>query len=327
MSTPIVSVVIVNWNGLHFLRGCFAALVAQTYRDFEIIVVDNASTDGSVELLQRDYPSIRLIENQNNVGFAVANNQALAHCRGRLVALLNNDTAAAPDWLGRLVAALEAHPDAAGACGTTVALNEPDRVIFTLPKIDPHSARAIWVKQASPLTDVDYLSGSGMLVRRAVIDQLGFFDPVYVAYYEETDWCARALRAGYRLLYVPEAVIAHKEMGSASSEFHAYQMARNRLRFALKNFDADRLPRFLLHYTIDAARVMAGNIRDGRPWHGLLFARAVAWNLRHLPATLAARHRDLRRIGPNCRSYNRSLPLRDRTTDGCGDLYPARARS
>ena len=320
MTQPTVSVVIVNWNGLRFLPACLDALARQTYTDFEIVMVDNASVDGSVDLVRRSYPAVRLIENRENVGFAIANNQALADCAGRYIALLNNDTAADRGWLGALVGALDAHPDAAGASGTVVALEDPSRVIFTTPKIDPRSARAIWVKEPAPLTPVDYLSGNSMLVRRSAVDHLGFLDPGYVAYFEETDWCARAIRAGYTLLYVPEAVCAHKEMGSASTEFHAFQMERNRIRFALKNFDPDALPGFLFSYAVDAARAIVRNIRDRRPEQNRIIARAWAWNLRHLPATLAARRRDLGRIGPVMRSYNRSLPLRDRVSDGHGGL-------
>jgi GT2 family glycosyltransferase len=317
---PTVSVVVVNWNGWRYLAGCLAALTRQTYADLEIVVVDNGSTDGSVERLRRDYPCVRLIENRENVGFAVANNQALAHCRGRYIALVNNDAAPASDWLATLVATLDEHPNAAGACGVTVALDEPSRVIFTTPKIDPWSARAIWVKAAAPLTAVDTLTGWGMLVRREVIDRLGFFDPAHLAYYEETDWCARALRAGYDLLFAPGATIAHKEQGSASADFHFQQMARNRLRFALRNFDRAWLIGFLPAYTRDLAYDAARNLRDGRGGWNWLLVRAVGWNIRRLPATLAARRRDLARIGPGAQSYNRSLPLRHRASDGRGGL-------
>ncbi len=321
-ATPAVSVVVVTWNGWHFLPGCLDALAAQSFRDFEVVLVDNGSVDGSVEQVRQRYSWVRLIENRENLGFAVANNQALEHCRSRFIALLNNDTRVDPGWLAALVDALERHPNAAGASGTIVSLDEPTRVIFTTPKVDPRSARAIWVEQPAPLCRVDGLSGSCALLRRAVIDRLGLFDPAYWAYFEETDWCARALIAGWDLLYVPEAVVAHKERGSTTADFLLYQITRNRLRFALKNFDRSALPRFALHYAYDLARTLARHLRDGRPRDNLLVARAVAWNLRHLPATLAARRRDLARIPPPRRSYNRSLPLRDRSSDGCGGLRP-----
>jgi hypothetical protein len=100
-------------------------------------------------------------------------------------------------------------------------------------------------------------------------------------------------------------------------------MARNRLRFALKNVDIDLLPRFVIHYTLDTVRALARGLRDRRPGHAWLLARALAWNLGQLPATVPARRRDAARSGPGARSYNRSLPLRDRASDGQGGLRPA----
>ena len=317
-----VSLIIVNWNGRHYLEGCLASLAQQEYADFEIVLVDNASVDGSVAFVRERYPAVRLIQNEENLGFAVANIQALEWCRGDYVGLLNNDTEVHPAWLRSLVATLDAARGAAGACGAIYSLEDRDRVIFTLPKIDPRSGGAVWVRQPAPLCRVDYLSGTSMLMRRSVIERIGFLDPEYFAYFEETDWCARALRAGYDLLYVPEAIVWHKERGSTSVEFHTYQMARNRLRFVLKNFDADLLPAFLLYYAVDIARIFARFIRDGHPQHVLIVTRAWLWNLRHLTDTVAARRRDLARIGPNRRSYNRSLPLRHHQSDGRGGLKP-----
>ncbi|MCC6627763.1 MAG: glycosyltransferase family 2 protein, partial [Chloroflexi bacterium] len=194
-AAPGVSIIVVTWNGRNVLAGCLAALAMQSYADVETIVVDNGSTDGTVAMVQSCYPGVRLIENVGNVGFAAANAQALPHCRGRYIALVNNDTEASPGWLAALVAALDQAPRAAGACGTVVRLGRTDEWLSTTPKIDPRAARAIWVAQPAPACCVDTLAGNSMLMRRAVIDQIGFLDPAYVAYYEETDWCARAIRA------------------------------------------------------------------------------------------------------------------------------------
>ena len=97
-----VTVIIVNWNGAHLLRRCLSAVLAQTYPSYEVIVVDNASTDNSVELVQRDYPAVRLIQNRSNVGFASANNVGIAASQSKYVATLNNDTQAEPEWLAEL---------------------------------------------------------------------------------------------------------------------------------------------------------------------------------------------------------------------------------
>lgn len=314
-----VSVVVVNWNGRRYLEGCLGSIAAQDFRDVETILVDNGSTDGSLALVRERFRWVRTLANETNLGFAAANNQALRACSGEYIALLNNDAEVDRSWLVHLVRALDAAPRAAGVCGTVRSLDERDRVLATLPKVDPRSGRAIWVNQVAPAGPVDYLSGNSMLIRRSALERVGELDAAYVAYYEETDWCARALRAGYDLLYVPEAVVWHKEAASSSASFHAYQMARNRVRFALKNFDVSALPGFVLFLALDIGRDLLRAIRDrawGRIW---LTLRALGWNVMHLGDTLAARRRDLGRLGAT-RSYNRSLPLRRARSDGRGGL-------
>lgn len=309
MSTqaPLVSVIIVNWNGRDYLDGCLRSLLAQTYPHIETIVVDNGSTDGSVEFVRAQFPSVRVIEAGRNLGFTGGNNLALAHARGELLALLNNDTVCDPGWLAALVAAVE--PDnVAGATGKVYALDEPDRPIFTLPLINRHTARARWTADDYPAGDVHYLSGNNMLVKRAVIEEIGPLDHGYGAYYEETDWCARMIVAGYRVVYTPHAKVLHKELGSTSLETNRYLMERNRIRFALKNFDVAYLALFLPLYAADACRRFWRGQDDFGVRMRPIIARAIAWNVRNLGQTLRSRRRDLGRIRRR-RSYNRSLPV------------------
>jgi GT2 family glycosyltransferase len=128
-------------------------------------------------------------------------------------------------------------PDVAAASGTFVALDDPDRVILTLPLLTPRTAHTFRVVEAAPAQDVHYAMGAGMIVKRSVIERIGLLDPGYHSYYEETDWCARMIRAGYRVVYTPDAVIQHEEGGSTSSVTKRWYVERNRIRFALKNFD------------------------------------------------------------------------------------------
>jgi GT2 family glycosyltransferase len=301
----LVSIIVVNWNGRGYLPGCLEALRAQTYRRNEVILVDNGSTDGSVALVREAYPEVVLVQSPRNTGFIGGNLLGLRVARGGWIALLNNDTVAEPGWLAALIAAARPE-DVAGATGKVLALDEPGRVVFTLPLLDPRTGRALWTNAEHPVTEVHYLSGNNLIVKRAVLDEVGFLDPEYEAYYEETDWCARMVRAGYRLLYTPQAVIRHKELGSTSLERNRYLMERNRVRFALKNFDPLALLIFLPLYALDVARrLWRGHDEAGVAWRPLI-PRAIGWNLRHLPGTLRARWRDLGRIRYR-RSYNRSL--------------------
>ncbi len=303
--TPLISVIVVNWNGRHWLEGCLGSLVQQTYPNVEVVLVDNGSTDGSVEFVRHCYPQVRLIEAGENLGFIGGNNLALAHARGELLAFLNNDTVCDRGWLAALAAAVEP-PDVAGATGKVYALDEPERPVFTLPLIGRYSARARWTADDYPPCDVHYLAGNNMLIKRRVIEEIGPLDADYEAYFEETDWCARMIRAGYRVVYAPAAKIWHKELGSTSLEANRYYMERNRIRFALKNFDPPYLALFVPLYLADAARrFWRGRDSSGVPLRPIIL-RAIWWNLRHLPATLRSRRRDLGRL-PRRRSYNRSL--------------------
>ena len=173
-----MSIIIVNWNGRDFLGPCLDSVRQQTWRDFEIIVVDNGSTDDSVELLRSEYPESLVVQSAHNGGFIWGNQLGLRVARGEWIALLNNDTIAEPQWLAALLDA--ARPEhVAGATGKVLALDDPDTVIFTLPLIDPFTARARWTNADYPRSEVHYLSGNNLVVKRAVIDEVGFLDPEY----------------------------------------------------------------------------------------------------------------------------------------------------
>lgn len=303
---PLVSIVVLNWNGRGYLHDCLTALRRQTYRHHEVVLVDNASTDDSVPFVRQHFPEVVLVQSGRNLGFIGGNTLGLRVARGEWIALLNNDTVADPGWLAALLEA--ARPvDVAGATGKVYALDDPERVVFTLPLINPLTGRARWTDADSPIADVHYLAGNNLLVKRAVIEEIGPLDAAYYSYYEETDWCARMIRAGYRLVYTPHAKIRHKELGSTSLENNRYFMERNRLRFVIKNFDWPYLALFLPLYGADVARrLWRGRDEAGVPLRPII-PRAIRWNLRHLPQTLRARRADLGRLRHR-RSYNRSLP-------------------
>ncbi|MCL4552356.1 MAG: glycosyltransferase family 2 protein, partial [Candidatus Marsarchaeota archaeon] len=123
-----MTVIVVNWNGRRYLESCLSSILAQTYRNLEVVLVDNGSTDRSVEFVAERFPEVRVLVNQENVGFAAANNQAIEVTRGEYVALLNNDTYADPAWLERLVAAMEVNPRV-GACASKMLLAEEQEII------------------------------------------------------------------------------------------------------------------------------------------------------------------------------------------------------
>ncbi len=225
---PLLSVIIANWNGESLLGKCLES-VFQTRVPLEVIVVDDASTDGSVALVQREFPTVNLIRNTVNIGFAKTNNVGARHARGSYFLLLNNDTVLRNDALDILVRYFENHPDA-GICGGSLlntdgspqhsygnfpSLGEALAGALLLPDLFPRSP---WVKRRAILPllsrtdplDVDYIVGADLALRREVYNEFGLFDEQFTAYTEEADLCYRVHRAGrWKIVFVPKAEIVH----------------------------------------------------------------------------------------------------------------------
>jgi GT2 family glycosyltransferase len=227
-----VSIVIVNWNTVDMLCECLSSVEKNLGNlEAEILLVDNASTDGSVERVKRDFPSVILISNTQNVGFAAANNQAMKIAKGRYFLLLNSDTVVLGDVLQKSVAYLESRPEV-GAMGC--------RVLNTDRSMQPTCGRYPSIinllLQASGLSklpwpaffdryqmrrwdrnserDVEVISGCYLLVRQEVVHAVGMFDEDFFFFGEETDWCQRMLKAGWKLRFAPVGQIIHHGGGS-----------------------------------------------------------------------------------------------------------------
>lgn len=311
--TALVSIVIVNWNGRKYLQECLDSLLGQTHPELEIILVDNASVDDSVTFVEKNYPDVRIIRNDDNLGFAEGTNIGIRASKGDLITLFNQDAFADREWLARLVEALEGSDDIAAVAGKVYYWGDAfgkDAVFCTWSKIDPFTARPYNFHDNEPASDVDYVTGCAALFRKRVIDEVGLLDTDYFLYFDETDWCARMIRAGYRFVYVPEATARHVVSGSISNpEYKAFYMMRNRLRFALKNFDVAYFPLLALGFATESVQVLLQDARARNLSETRIRLRAIGWNLLHLPGTWRARRRDLGRI-KHCIAYNRSLPLR-----------------
>jgi GT2 family glycosyltransferase len=241
---PAVSIIVLNYNGREDTLACLRSLEHLTYPNVNVIVVDNDSSDGSVETFKKAHPGVRIIETGANLGFTGGNNAGIRHALKHgadYVMLLNNDTVVAPDMVEVMMEVMEADPcigvagpmiyyysapetiwSAGGTIdwshGTTsmVGLNEEDKAQFGL----------------SP-RPVDFVTGCCLLARRDVWEKAGLLDENFFMYYEETEWCVRARRAGYKIAHVPMAMLWHKisvESRAASPRTH-YYMTRNRLLF------------------------------------------------------------------------------------------------
>ena len=228
-SAPRLSIVIVNWKVRALLHECLSSIAAGTRlapADYEIVVVDNASDDGTMDMLAREFPSVRAIANRENVGFARANNDALAHCRGRYVLLLNPDTVVAERAIDRLLEYMESHPRV-GALGCRLVYPDGSFQRWTggaMPTLWNTAAHFLFFGRILPVAligpglflqqdvggdlDVDWVSGACMALRR---DALGdrIFDPRFFMYGEDVELCDRLRRAGYAVRYSSAVSVVH----------------------------------------------------------------------------------------------------------------------
>ncbi len=240
----MISVVIVNYNGRVFLEPCLTSLSAQTYTDHEVIVVDNGSTDGSVEFLEENFPDIHLIRLKENLGFAGGTNAGILAASGEYIMTLNNDTRLEPDCLAELASVMNSS-DTIGMCASKMLF--PDgRINSTGICISRSGAawdRGMYSKdrgQYDLLQDVFGACAGAALYRRLMIDQIGLFDEDFFLYMEDVDLAFRAQLSGWKWFYVPTARVYHIHGGTAGvgSDLSIYYGNRNVLWYVLKNMPA-----------------------------------------------------------------------------------------
>ena len=239
-----VSIIIVNWNGLKHLPECLESLRQQSFPDFEVIVADNGSSDGSIAYLEAR-PEVRLVRLPENLGFAAGNNAALHLAKGKYIVTLNNDTKAERQWLERLVAVADGHPEA-GMVGCRICnYDEPDRIDSLGIAIcrDGMSRGSSRGKRFSELEleavpEILLPSACVALYRREMLEETGFFDEDFFAYCEDTDLGLRGRLAGWGALLARDAVVYHKYSmtSGAFSPLKLYLVERNHFFAAVKNF-------------------------------------------------------------------------------------------
>ena len=261
-----LSVVVVNWNVRDLLRRCLHSICAAPSPVLEVIVVDNASSDGSVEMVRAEFPQVTPIANADNRGFPAANNQGLAVVRGRYVMTLNPDTEIVGDALERMVAYLDVHPEV-GALGPQL-LNADGSIQSSrrrFPTFATAAFESTWLQGIAPrgvlrrfyvddvppdrTQEVDWVTGACIVVRREVLDRVGGFDEGFFMYSEELDWCKRIKSAGWKIAYLPEARVIH-HVGKSSEQAVAARHIR---------FQTSKVHFFRKHHsalTAEALRVL-----------------------------------------------------------------------
>jgi len=246
----MISIIIVNYNGRHFLDACLSSLVVQTFRDFEIIIVDNASMDGSTEYLNSRFPSVKVIENKQNRGFAGGVNDGIRVARGEYILTLNNDTIADPGLVEHLNAAME-HDDNVGMCAAKMLY--PDGRINSTAICISRSGAA-WDRgrfeqdrgQYDRPEEVFGACAGAALYRKKMLDEIGLFDEDFFLFMEDVDLAFRARLAGWNCMYVPSARVIHVHGGTAgfNSGISIYYGNRNNFWYVVKDFPGTTLFRF-----------------------------------------------------------------------------------
>ena len=244
-----VDVVIVNWNGRKYLAPCLDALASQTFTDFQVWLVDNGSTDGSVDFLRTHYPHIHLICNAENRGFAAANNQAIRAGSARYVATLNNDTTVDPGWLEALMRVLDENPHAGMAASLMLFADRPE--IINSAGIGVDRVGIAWDLQGGEKVHSDDTRAAPVfgacagaaLYRRAMLDEVSLFDEDFFAYLEDVDLAWRAQWAGWQALFVPQARVLHHHSATAGegSPFKNRLLGRNKVWLIAKNYPAPQV--------------------------------------------------------------------------------------
>jgi len=286
-NNPFVSVIVLSLNGAEYIGQCLSTLTANDYTNFEVIVVNNGSTDATPDIVARDFPHVRLINLPRNLGFAGGINVGLRASRGDILIPLNDDTICTPDLIRNIIQPILEEPNI-GIVGCKIMYPDRNTIQHAGGCILPNgSTRHLGYKeedrgQHDIQRDVDYITGCIMAIPRHIFEKFGLFDDrYYPIYYEEVEFAVRIRKAGYRVVYTPKAVLYHLESMTevAGSSRFLYRFNKSRWRFVLKNFSLSQII-LAVRYELKYLRNMDYRIE------GLPMLRAYFSTLIRLPIIL-----------------------------------------
>jgi GT2 family glycosyltransferase len=276
-SQSLVSVIIPNWNGASHLPTCLESLRRQTYPRVEIVIADNGSTDGSLELLAHDYPEAHTLALGENRGFTGACNAGIEICQGEFLALLNNDTEVSPQWLEKVVIAFQEHPEAGIVASKMLLFDQRDTFhtagdFYRVNGIPGN--RGVWQKDMGQYDREEYVfsaCGGSAAYRRAMLDQVGMLDEAFFFSCEDVDLAWRAQLAGWRCIYAPQAVVYHKLSATGGGVTASFYDGRNCIYLLVKDYPSDMwrihwrdVIRAQLRITSEAVRAWRGEAARAR---------------------------------------------------------------
>jgi hypothetical protein len=252
-----VSVIILNYNGLEFVDNCLKSVFGSSYSDFEVIFVDNASSDGSLTHVRKKFssqPNLKLVINNKNYGFALGNNVGAEQASGKYLVFLNIDTVVDSNWLSALVNAMDNYPTVRAAQCKLLLMDNPklidsaghDMDWFGIAYVRGHMAKD--EGQYDKINQIFGATGAALIVRADVFKKLGGFDKDFFMLFEEDDLCWRTWLMGFKVLFIPKAIVFHKSaaLRSRESEYkNLFLSRRNRTVSLIKNYSLKNLIRFL----------------------------------------------------------------------------------
>ena len=286
---PCLSVIILTWNGRSYLTECLDSLAVQTYRDFEAILVDNGSSDGSAEYVRGAYPWVRLLELPENVGFAEGNNCGLALAQGAYIVTLNNDIKVAPEFLAEVIRVAESDAGIGMVAAKMRNYYHPERIDAAGLKIGSNGLGyniGIGETDSGQYDSADIFGpcGGAALYRREMLDEIGFFDSDFFAYYEDFDLAWRARLSGWKVCAAPRALVfhIHSATGGEMSRFKVYHTQRNKWFVIVKNWPAALLWRRCFSILCADLASLCLAVLRGRGFAAMQARLDVVWSLGQL---------------------------------------------
>jgi GT2 family glycosyltransferase len=266
--TPRTAVIILNWNGHKMTTECIRSVLAMNVQDCDVIVVDNGSTDGSVEMLMREFPQITLLPQKTNLGFAAGCNVGMRYALGHgaeYVLLLKNDTVVAPNLMHEMLAAIQNDSRIGLVCPKIYFAEQPDLLWYAGADFSLWTGRFKvrgWKKldrgQFEQTTEITQATGCAVLARRSALSEVELLDEQFWAYAEDLDWSIRFLKRGYRLIFVPKARLWHcdgatsvKSLGSGSQAVRQFLSTRNMVLLARKHVHWWQMPTYVFGFLIN----------------------------------------------------------------------------
>jgi len=309
MQLPKVSVIVLNYNGKNFIRNCLKSLLSTNYPNFEVLFVDNSSTDGSREWLEEELKKLKLdnfkvIPLDKNYGFAKGNNIGikLSDPKSELIVLLNNDTEVDPDWIKNLVVFMKTHKDV-GVAQCKLRSLKNRAFIDSAGGVIDYTGRVLIIgsgeldsERFSKPYEVFYAQGAAIIIRRDMIKKVGLLDEDYFINYEETDLCWRTWLSGMKVAFIPSSIVYHYGSATISSgveelpkPFILYHSRKNQISTLIKNYSTKNAMKYVTYLYIKYILFLLKLISRKKIKYAIEYVRAMSWPIVNLKSLLVKR--------------------------------------